>query len=382
MSRSDTRSHSTAIELGGSHGAGEVSNPIHRDSFADMMQSVVANFIPPPMFKNSVDDLAKRRKQNFEERLHCIEMVDSVKFNNFKRAVDSLNQKEKLSRGDDAHERFLNATIDDTGMISRNLPPLINKRYIDPRTVKILIYISEVGGILGSICFIVGSFYFYPEYDETMTFCEPYDCILVGSLLFVLGSFFFFLGSCANFVKNDAASCQDIGLTFNATLYCVANFLFTVGSAFFCPKLAHEHIPIGEKGFKAEYIGLGCFIFGSVDFILAPLYDIYRAHQLRNSLQISYLSMMVEFIIAVMYIGGSVMYLIGSVYFIPDLFERFAVTMFVVGSFCFLGACLSSPCANLYRYWQRMSLIRERKRKQKRKYSTVKEDHHVAGELF
>ena len=352
------RSKSTAFE-GGFDGSFDNQNPLH----SSLVEMVAFNLIQPPLFTNSVDNLSQQRRLNFEERLHSIERVDVSKFQHFKRAVESLNNQEELSHEDHVQQRFLNNTIDDTGMISRNLPPLINKRYIDPRKVKILILISEVGGLLGSICFIIGSFYFYPEYNEEMTFCEPYDCILIGSLLFVLGSFFFFLGSCSNFVKNDAASCTDLGLTINATLYCVANFLFTVGSCFFCPKLAHHHIPIGAKGFKAEYIGLGCFIFGSVVFILAPMYDMYRAHQLRSTLQISHMSVVVEFIIAAMYIGGSILYLVGSVYFIPDLFERFAVHMFVVGSFCFLGACLSSPCANLWRYYQRMSQINARKKK-------------------
>jgi hypothetical protein len=363
MSNYGTRSKSSAgTGVDGSVDQGVQNNPMHDHN--SLVQMVDLNLIRPPLFANSAENLTDRRRQNFVERLHCIERVDSFKFDNFKRAVESLKMKEELSRGDDTHNRFLNNTIDDTCMISRNLPPLINKRYIDPRKVKILIYISEVGGIVGSLCFIIGSFYFYPDYNEEMTFCKPYDCILVGSLLFVLGSFMFFLGSIANFVKNDAASCTDLGLTINATLYCIANFLFTVGSCFFCPKLAHHHIPIGAKGFKAEYIGLGCFIFGSVVFILAPLYDMYRAHQLRCTLQISYLSLAVEYVIATMYIGGSMLYLIGSVYFIPVLFERFAVTMFVVGSFCFLGACLSSPSANLFRYWQRLSMIQDRKKNQ------------------
>lgn len=381
MSNSGGRSKSTAargtvIELGDSISS---QNPLHaHDSIVNIAD---ATLISPPLFPNSKNDLEEERRKNFEERLYSVELVDPFKFENFKRAVDSLNKKEELSRGDEAHKRFLTNTIDDTCMISRNLPPLINKRYIDPRTVKMLIYISEIGGILGSFCFIIGSFYFYPEYNEEMTFCEPYDCILLGSLLFVLGSFFFFLGSCANFVKNDAASCTDLGLTINASLYCFANFLFTVGSCFFCPKLAHHHIPIGEKGFKAEYIGLGCFIFGSVVFILAPLYDMYRAHQLRTAMQISYLSLAVEFVIAIMYIGGSMLYLVGSIYFIPIFFERFAVTMFVVGSFCFLGACLSSPFANLFRYWQRLNANKERKARTQA--SRIKsKDNSAAGDLF
>ena len=353
--KSSSRSHSTAYEMNGMDN--RTANPLH----SSLVQMVDLDLIKPPLFSNSVDDLMEQRRLNFQERLFAVKRVDEVKFQAFNRAAETLKASHEPSNTNKVYERFRNNTIDETAMISRNLPPLINKRYIDPRTVQMLIFISEAGGILGSICFIVGSFYFYPEYDETMTFCDPYDCILIGSLLFVLGSFFFFMGSCSNFVKNDAASCQDWGLTFNATLYCVANFLFTVGSCFFCPKLAHEHIPIGP-GFEAEFIGLGCFIFGSVVFILAPLYDIYRAHQLRNTNQISYLSMAVEIVIAIMYIGGSILYFVGSIYFIPELFERFAVTMFVVGSFCFLGACLSSPFANLYRYWQRRSIIQRRKK--------------------
>jgi hypothetical protein len=98
-------------------------------------------------------------------------------------------------------------------------------------------------------------------------------------------------------------------------------------------------------------------------------------------MQISYLSLAVEFVIAIMYIGGSMLYLVGSIYFIPIFFERFAVTMFVVGSFCFLGACLSSPFANLFRYWQRLNANKERKARPQA--SRIKsKDNSAAGDLF
>ena len=222
---------------------------------------------------------------------------------------------------------------------NRNLPPLINPRAIDPRTVVVLNLTSDISGNLGGICFIVGSFAFYEEYDAPT----------LGSVLFAVGSLLFFIGSCANFIKNDAWSAKDMGLTLNAWLYLFANFLFIVGSVAFVPAV--------EEELGGTDLGISLFIIGSVIFIVAPLYDMYRAHNLRESAQISYLSFVIETTIAILYIGGSCLFVVGSVYFFPALYEEFAVTLFVVGSCCFFAATISSPLANFFRYVSRVTQV-------------------------
>jgi hypothetical protein len=222
---------------------------------------------------------------------------------------------------------------------NRNLPPLINHKAIDPRSVRNLNLTTDIAGNLGGICFIVGSFAFYDEYDSPT----------IGSALFALGSLLFFIGSCANFVKNDAWSGNDMGLTINACLYMFANFLFIIGSVAFVPAVEGE---LGGNG-----MGISLFIIGSVIFIVAPSYDMYRAQKLRDSTQISHLSFLIELVIAVLYIGGSCLFVVGSVYFFPALYHEYAVTMFVVGSFCFFAATISSPLANFWRYVTRVTQV-------------------------
>mmetsp|Transcript_16750 Transcript_16750/g.25153 ORF Transcript_16750/g.25153 Transcript_16750/m.25153 type:complete len:454 (-) Transcript_16750:196-1557(-) len=229
---------------------------------------------------------------------------------------------------------------------NRNLPPLINQRAVDPVLKYILTLISEIAGNVGGVMFIIGSYCFYPKYEES---CGSYACPMYGAVLFTLGSFLFFVGSCVNFYKNDAMSCQDIALTINATLYLVANFMFVIGSIFFVPI-------IEENGFGLS--GVSLFIIGSFIFIVAPLYDMHRAHQLRGKVQISFLSYVIECIVASLYIGGSCLFLVGSILYLPELYDPFSVTLFVVGSFFFLGATISSPAANIWRYFDRLARIR------------------------
>ena len=239
---------------------------------------------------------------------------------------------------------------------TRNLPPLINSHAVDPssRGVQQLTMIADVGGNIGGVCFVVGSFVFYPQYEN----------LEAGAALFTLGSLLFLVGSAANFAKNDAASFKDVALSVNAILYIAANSMFVVGSALFFPQLI-ELAPF------VETTGISLFIIGSVVFILAPLFDMYRTWLLRRHLQISTLSYSIELTIAALYIGGSVLFVVGSVYFIPSLFQVFAVTMFVVGSSLFLLATASMPMSNLWRYLTRRH--QQQHQRQRRQESLAEE---------
>ena len=215
---------------------------------------------------------------------------------------------------------------------NRNLPPLVNEKKIDPRMKKMLTRFTTVCGNVGSVCYVLGSIAFYPM------FYSP----LLASVLYLIGGLVFLIGSSINFYKNDASSGKNVGLSVNAAMYIVANVAGIFASVAFLPPV--------QTMVGGNYVGITFFMTASVIFIIAPSYDMYRARQLRTKVKISYLSFVIEWLIAAMYIGGSYLFLVGCVFFLPQLYHGIAVHLFVSGSLCFLGANLSSPVADLWRY--------------------------------
>lgn len=159
----------------------------------------------------------------------------------------------------------------------------------------------------------------------------------------------FLIGSCANFYKNNAGSFQDMGLTVNAGLYVIANVLYLMGSMSF--------VPVLKDKLGGNSLGIILFCIASIIFILAPSYDLYRAHQLRGNVQISQLSFLIELLIASMYIGGSFLFLVGSVYFWIHTHQYFATTLHLISSTFFLGANLLSPFVNFCRFLFRVNRV-------------------------
>jgi len=191
--------------------------------------------------------------------------------------------------------------------------------------------------------FVVGSYFFYPKYD---TACGVNSCSMYGAMLYVLGSICFFFTSCVNFYKINAISCEDFSLTLNAALYLVANFLFIIGSVLF--------IPIGQV--YQPTAGISLFMIGSLICMIAPIFNIHRARKQRQ-INTDYLTYVVECTMAVLYIGGSVFFLLGSIYYLPQLYRPFSTHMFVTGSFLFMGATLSPGVVSAWGYLNRHKTI-------------------------
>jgi len=117
------------------------------------------------------------------------------------------------------------------------LPPLVNlpqshKR--DERDFEVICcimnykqiqYFEWLCSFIGSLMFIIGSYYFFDGLS-----CGDMDCELPGALLFLLGSTLFFISSALLYVRADAGTWEDPGLSTTACLYLLANFEFIMVS--------------------------------------------------------------------------------------------------------------------------------------------------------
>ena len=220
-----------------------------------------------------------------------------------------------------------------------NLPPLVrtseSRKSISIKSTEFLHFLKVVDVIcmnVGSLMFVVGSVYFYPSYAGD---CGIFNnCDNVGAILFIAGSALFLVASLILFVLSGGSTFQDMALTYNGLLYVFANTLFLIGSILFVPSLTSVITVIP---------GITLFIVGSVIFVLAPLYNIYRAIDLRAKRLITQKHMKITIGMALFYIIGSLAFVIGSVYFLPSLYQNFSVTFFVWGSVCFQCSSLLVP---------------------------------------
>lgn len=225
-----------------------------------------------------------------------------------------------------------------------SLPPLMmsenNRRELKRaegghKQLSLFLKVVDVVSInIGSIMFIVGSIYFYPEYKRECKSIGMDDCAELGALLFVIGSALFLLGACISFKHHGGFNMVDKSMLLNAYMYILANTLFVVGSFFFFPGVAAKDTDIP---------GLWMFLIGSMIFVLAPVFNIFRATQMKAAGQISDLHFRSGVIIAILYIVGSGSFVIGTILFFPSIYQPCSVTIFVIGSVLFLISTLLTP---------------------------------------
>lgn len=187
---------------------------------------------------------------------------------------------------------------------------------------------------LGSICFIVGSVYFYPSEEGSCGGAGVNNCMLIGADLFIIGSFLFLQGTVIVFFHSGAYKLENLSLVFNLAMYLVANVMFVVGSFFFIPDVMTQYGP---------YIGVWLFIIGSLIFVISPAYNLYRATGMLQQGVISRTQYMITTVMCTLYMLGSTAFVVGSVLFLPNYFEPYAITIFVWGSVAFMVATLLAP---------------------------------------
>ena len=227
-----------------------------------------------------------------------------------------------------------------------NLPiPQSNKRYYFfcvTLSYRELQYMEWLQSSMGSVMFVVGSYLFFPEAD-----CGDLNCELPGAVLFLVGSTLFCIASTLLFVRSDAGSWEDRGLSINASLYILANFMFVVGSYLFIPSVEDEL----EDGQPIP--GVILFIIGSFIFFFAPIYDLMRTARDRRAGNLSTLRFATESVVSLGYIIGSGLFVIGSFLFLPQYYDPWAAPLFLIGSVFFLIATMAELVADSIRHVQR-----------------------------
>jgi len=215
--------------------------------------------------------------------------------------------------------------------------------FVKPRDA-IFAYFVEWFDILGGVIFTVGSVCFLPEYSHNL------PVFLWGCALFVLGSLVYLIICSFTF----AEACHVSGLySFEAcenVLYLLGAWTFLVGTILYWPEEAHyRHVDWLQElslsayfnFFSPEFEGTILFIVGSVFFCLAAFvnglnqrtFDTYANRLLTATTSI--------------YMAGSILFIIGSVAFLPDLgcshaMESIGAWCFIIGSlFYVIGSVVS-----------------------------------------
>jgi len=190
-------------------------------------------------------------------------------------------------------------------------------------------YLVEVVDIIGGISFIVGSVCFLP------VFAEDISVFLAGCCLFIVGALVYF-GICM-FTLAEATRERGL-LSFEVCenlLYLVGSVMFVFGTVLYYPPEAHhlqmnwivQRLSLGVyfNLFSPEYEGTLLFILGSAFFAFAAFVNGL------NQRSFDTLSSQMLTVTTTLYMAGSLLFVMGSVAFLPD--HRWMLT---IGAWCYI----------------------------------------------
>lgn len=169
----------------------------------------------------------------------------------------------------------------------------------------------------GSLLFLVGSVLFYPGLQ-----CPLYSCLFWGAFNFIVGSSAAFCGAMLLAWKNYyrgrkqscAAMCSDPA----------ANLLFIVGSVFFLPSITKV---------DGVFEGVLCFTVGCVILVVNSFVNIHTALSCHDVAKEDFLFILAREMCLII---GSLLFIVGSIMFIPLFFHEYVVNFFILGSIFFI----------------------------------------------
>lgn len=226
----------------------------------------------------------------------------------------------------------------------RALPKLCTFTLPSRRKFPLGAYLVEVLDIIAGVTFIVGSVYFLPEYSHNLTL------FLRGCILYVIGAAIFCF--ICSFTVAEAVM-QHGWQSFESWengLYLAGSWVFLYGTFLYWPEKAHyeeiETLKDWSLGqyfnlFTTEFEGTILFILGSCMYAFAAFFNALSQHKFDDWSS----HMLVS--ISSLYMGGSLLFAMGSIAFLPNLgcnetMVGIGAWMFIVGSCCyFIGGCLS-----------------------------------------
>jgi hypothetical protein len=183
--------------------------------------------------------------------------------------------------------------------------------------------------------------------------------VFIQSILSIIGSIFFIITPTATFILVDAVSYQDKALSWNSGLYIFGGFTYFFGA------IANFLFLFSATSEHALNLGAAFFLLGSLIYVLAVGWGIYRACILRDKSQISLVSFMIESWVSGLYLVGSFIFVVGSILSFPSLYTPHVYAIFLSGTFFFIVGSVSGLCGQLWRYVQneikRERLVRYKK---------------------
>lgn len=210
-------------------------------------------------------------------------------------------------------------------------------------------YAIEFLELGANVIFVVGSFCFLPAFAHDMAVFK------LGCSLFILGSFVY--SAITLYTLCEAVHFHDNILTFESlehVLYLLGSLLYLIGTVMYWPPAVDEyrltwiahHLSLGVylNLFSVQFEGTILFMVGSAFYAFAAFVNGLNQRSfdtLTNQLLTTVTSL---------YLGGALMYVMGSVAFLPDLgcnetMVHIGACLFILGSFIF---CLASM-TNIYR---------------------------------
>lgn len=249
-----------------------------------------------------------------------------------------------------------------------NLPPLIaldiNKSTSLAMRLKkynrILTFLSDVGSIIGSAFFSAGSIMGYGfVYGFAPASCGLVTCSLFQSLMALIGAIFFFITPTATFILSNAVSFTDKAMSWNSSMYILGGFLYVLGALAYVPFSFTATDP--NKWRIAVILGASLYATASVVYVVAILWDMFRAQKMKNNSQISLLTFIIESWVSTVYLMGSLLILLGSIFSYPELYTPHVYAMFLSGSFCFIVGSTSGFTAQLW-HQARLAAIQRKKK--------------------
>mmetsp|Transcript_96545 Transcript_96545/g.278682 ORF Transcript_96545/g.278682 Transcript_96545/m.278682 type:complete len:287 (-) Transcript_96545:92-952(-) len=190
---------------------------------------------------------------------------------------------------------------------------------------------------VANVIFFVASLCFLPRFGEDV------HVFMHGCVLFIVGGIL--LLALSVFTSLEAFRTKGwASETFEAVLYLVGSFLFTAGTVLYWPsELNHTNIE-WMKGhspgvylnlFTPEYEGTLLFIAGSLLFAMAAFVNGVNSSAFSKGASTASGRLLLTSVS--LYMGGSLLYVVGSIAWLPDIgfgpkAEAFGAWTFVVGS--------------------------------------------------
>mmetsp|Transcript_71791 Transcript_71791/g.162919 ORF Transcript_71791/g.162919 Transcript_71791/m.162919 type:complete len:258 (-) Transcript_71791:26-799(-) len=230
----------------------------------------------------------------------------------------------------------------------RSCPTLLTMAVPKVKDSCLCTYVIEVLDILAAVIFVAGSVCFLPKYSVSL------QHFFLGCILYIVGSFLYCLICVFTFSEALAWKGVTAFEVWENGLYLVGSVLFLAGSVLYLPpegQLKYRNNAVMSLGqicetfsfLDSQFRGTVLFILGSVLFVFAAFTNL-----LNQQKQDEWSSRMLSAVTS-LYMGGSLLFALGSIAFLPHLgcgeaMVTLGAWLFIVGSIMFLLGSLLSMC--------------------------------------